>query len=490
MVWERYREIIGDWERFWEFARTPQPRTLRIQRGRISPDQLVKRLEAQGFQLEPLDFPPHFYRVVREPFPITKTLEHWLGYFYVQESVMGLAAWALLGPTDPQSVLDLCAAPGGKATHLADLLPGGSVVASDTSARRIRALASNVFRTGCLNVMVVHSDGRNFPQGALFDAVLVDVPCSAEGNLRDDPSVLREPTRGYRRQVVRLQQALLRRAASLVRPGGTILYVTCTFAPEENEAVVDQVLRDVPDLDVEPIELPVPHEPGLRRFETVTFDKRLELAWRVYPYHMDSGGLFMVRLRRAGGEESGEPLPEPPLVYPGAALGEGEALRKIASAVTSFQEEFGVDGVVLEGLRWLVAGRTIWAHRCAAWPAALWKPGGSWRLVSCGIRAFSLWKEGYRPTSWFLQWLGPSLKARKLFCSEEEWARLLAGQPVEAGGLADGFVALGIEGSVVGLGFARGGKVRHMLPVERAAQLQEVLALRGGHPANRLDGGR
>ncbi|MDR5694950.1 MAG: RsmB/NOP family class I SAM-dependent RNA methyltransferase [Armatimonadota bacterium] len=478
MVWERYRGIIGDWEKFWEFARRPQPRTLRIQTGRIPPDRVVERLEAQGFRLEPLPFPPHFYRIVHEPFPISKTLEHWLGFFYVQESVMGLVAWALLGPTRPQSILDLCAAPGGKTTHLADILQEGTVIASDISARRIRALASNVLRTGCLNVMIVQSDGRLFPQGALFDVVLVDAPCSAEGNLRNDPAVLREPSRGYRRQVTNLQEALLRRAVSLVRPGGTILYVTCTFAPEENEAIVDRILREAPELDIEPIDLPIPHEPGLLEFLDMSFDRRLREAWRVYPYHMDSGGLFMVRLKKTGRPQTDVPLPEPPLVFPGATLREEEAQKKMKMAISSLQEEFAVDGRILENLRWLVAGRTIWVHRCEAWPVALWKPGGAWKLVSCGIRAFSEWKGGYRPTSWFLQWLGPHLKARKLFLEEVEWVRLLAGQFVEARGLENGFVALGFEGCVVGLGIARGGRIRHMLPVERAAQLQEILALR------------
>jgi len=475
MPWDRYRGTLPEWDRCEAACRTPAPRTVRVFPSRIPEAQLLRRLREQGFCLEPVGFPPHVYRVVEEPFPIGKTLEHWLGYLYVQESVMALVAHAVAESTGARLVLDLCAAPGGKTTHLSELLPDGTVVAADTSQRRLRALGSNLQRTARLNVAAFRADGRTFPLGTPFDGILVDAPCSAEGNVRDDPRVLRELPDATRRRLSRLQEALLRRAVQLVRPGGVVVYATCTFAPEENEAVVDRVLSACPDLQVEPLRFPVPHAPGLEAFGGRRYDPRLQHAWRVYPHHMDSGGLFLVRLRRAGSGSA--ELPPPPLVHPAAHLAEAEALRRVERAVQLLTDELGVEPGRLQGLRWMAATRHLWLHRCAAWPPARWGRGRAWELVGCGLRAFARWgRADERPTSWLVQWLGTEVRHR-LELDWAQWDRLLTGQalPVPSG---KGFVALAYEGDVLGVGLVRGGVVRHLIPADRAEQLREALHLR------------
>jgi NOL1/NOP2/sun family putative RNA methylase len=478
MPWTRYRGVLPEWERCEAACARPAPKTVRVFPSRISPEALVRRLESQGFCLEALPYPPHTYRVVEEPFPVGKTVEHWLGYLYVQESVMALVAHAVLEDTEARLVLDLCAAPGGKTTHLSELLPSGTVVAADTSQRRLRALGSNLQRTARLNVASFRADGRSFPLGTPFDAVLVDAPCSAEGNVREDPRVLRELSEAARRRLSRLQEALLRRAVRLVRPGGVVVYATCTFAPEENEAVVDRVLRDHPDLEVEPLSLPVPHAEGLVEFAGHAYDRRLRAAWRVYPHHLDSGGLFVVRLRRQGTSSADGP-PPPPLLHPAAKLPEASAVRRVERAQTLLRDELGVDPRHLEGLRWMCATRHLWLHRCAVWPAAAWKPGRAWELTGCGLRAFARWgRGGERPTSWLVQWLGWRVQ-RRMDLEAEQWDRLLSGQvlPVSS---EPGFTALTFEGEVLAVGLVREGRLRHLIPADRAEQLREALWLRQG----------
>lgn len=475
MPWARYRGVLPEWERCEAACRTPAPRTVRLLPSRLAEAEILRRLRTQGFTLEPLDFPPHVYRVVEEPFPIGKTLEHWLGYLYVQESVMAVVAHAVVQNTDCRLVLDVCAAPGGKTTHLSQLVPEATVVAADTSQRRLRALGSNLQRTTCLNVAAFRVDGRIFPTGAQFDAVLVDAPCSAEGNVRDDPRVLRDLPEATRRRLSRLQETLLRHAVRLVRPGGVVVYATCTFAPEENEAVVDRVLADCADVHVEPLSLPVPHVEGLVEFAGRRYDPRLQHAWRVYPHHLDSGGLFVVRLRRAG--TGAAQLPPPPLVHPAARLSEEEADRRVDRALRLLKEHLGVEPSDLSGLRWLCATKYLWLHRCGAWPPARWKPSRAWELTGCGLRAFARWGRGLeRPTSWLVQWLGGQVRHR-VDLDGTQWDRLLAGQPVEVF-CQGGFVALAFEGEVLGAGLVQGRRVRHMIPADRAQQLREALRLR------------
>ncbi len=476
MLWERYREIIDDWDAFWAAARRPQPRTLRVQTTRISPDALAARLEAQGFRLRPVAGLPHVLRLDAEPYPVSKTVEHWLGLFYIQEAVMALPALAV-ALRRPALVTDLCAAPGGKTTHLADLLPEATVVAVDLSEARLRALVANVQRLGCLNVLVAQADGRRIPPDPVCDAVLVDAPCTAEGNLRDDPRVHRDPGRATRARLASLQTALLRRALALTRPGGLVVYATCTFAPEENEAVVDRVLREVAGLEVERVDLSVPHAGGVPAYQGRTFDARLREAWRVYPHHLDSGGLFMVALR-VGGRSASAPSP-PPRVCPGTAVDPQAAESRLQRALEALGEQFQVDPAAVADQEFLVASRTIWMHRCRAWPAVLGSARGPVRLVGCGLRAFAAWgRDGYRPTSWLVQWLGGRIRSRRLALDLTGWVRLLSGQGL-AVEIPDGFVALALDDQVVGLGVVRGGRLTHLLAADRAAQLREALELAG-----------
>lgn len=431
-----------------------------------------QRLEELGFELSPVPGLPDFFRVERGPYSPSKTLEHWLGWFYIQESVMGLPPLAL-DPKPGERVLDLCAAPGGKTSHLADLMcGGGTVVAVEPSRDRLKKLVGNLYRLGLAEVLVVAADGRTFPRGATFDRVMVDVPCSAQGTLRRKGGKL--PTRPpeFAAYITRVQEALLRRAAELVRPGGTIVYATCTFDPEENEAVVSRVLQDLP-LEVESIDLPLPHEPGVTEFGNQKFDPRLRRAWRVYPHHLDSGGLFMVRLKRIG--ESDGPCS-------GWELCETEHSSSWpAEAAEALRRRFGVGEDWLAGLRWWRTGKTLWAHRCRALPLDAWSESSGWQFVSLGLPAFRA--TGLRrPTNVFLRFLGPHVKAARADLTRAELASLLSGGSLTTD-LSHGDAALALDGWVVGRGRATAGGLRAELDRKSAAELKAILSLLSDAPA-------
>ncbi|MBT8487975.1 MAG: RsmB/NOP family class I SAM-dependent RNA methyltransferase, partial [Gemmatimonadetes bacterium] len=325
------------------------------------------------------------------------TPEHWLGLVYVQQASTGVAAPAL-DPRPGERVLDLCSAPGGKTLHMAELMEDrGCLVANEISEGRIRGLLGNVYRMGHPGVMVTAADGRNFPEGALFDRVLVDAPCTGEGTLRRRGGHPPEPSASFVAHLSRVQRALLERAIRLTRPGGTVLYVTCTFAPEENEAVVSDVLATQP-VDLEPLGLPVPHASGLVRFEDERFDERLEGAARIYPHHLDSGGLFLARLRVHGNERTDEGWSPVPAVFPpgawnedhgasargASAAGDFEAspdddavVALLRSGVEEVQDRFGVERDLGE-LGWIMRGGRAWMHGLEEWPLPAWT-SSDWR---------------------------------------------------------------------------------------------------------------
>lgn len=293
---ERYREIIDDWDAFWNALHRPLPTVIRTNTLRIDPETLQRRLERKGFLLRPLPWDTSCFQVTG-PISIGNTLEHWLGYFYVQEATQLFPVKAL-DPQPGERVLDLCAAPGGKTTQMAQYMEDqGVVVANDASPKRIQALLANVYRLGTRCVVVTECAGERFPGEGIFDRVLVDAPCSAEGVARRYPHLRGgAPPRTIQRLVV-TQRRLLVRALELVRPGGRVVYSTCTFAPEENEGVVHYVLeRGLAKLIA--FEPPVPHARGLERFGPLTFGAELKKAVRFYPHHLDSEGGFVAVLQR------------------------------------------------------------------------------------------------------------------------------------------------------------------------------------------------
>ena len=295
---KRYRSIIPDWERFWEAIHTPLPTVIRTNTLKTNAEELRTRLEDKGFTLERLPWNPVLFQVEGE-IPIGATLEHWLGLYYVQEASQTLPVLAL-DPRPGERILDLCAAPGGKTTQIAALMENrGTLVANDANPKRLRALMANIYRMGAICCVVTECRGEHFPGEGIFDRVLVDAPCSAEGTARKYPHLRQGASLSYIQRMSAVQRGLLYRALELVVPGGIVVYSTCTIAPEENEGVVSRALKKGL-AEILPWEPPVPHERGLPRFGREEYGKEMEKAVRIYPHHFDSDGGFVAVLRRLG----------------------------------------------------------------------------------------------------------------------------------------------------------------------------------------------
>jgi NOL1/NOP2/sun family putative RNA methylase len=218
---------------------------------------------------------------------------------YGQEEVSAIPALAL-DPDPGERVYDPCAAPGSKTTQLAALMEDrGLLVANDNDLGRLSALRANAERCGVTNVAVTRSDARNFSLapfgGERFDRTVVDVPCSCEGTVRKNPDALDDWSLDHVEGIAGVQKAILGRAIEVTRAGGTVVYATCTFAPEENEAVVQHALEEY-DCDVVDFELALDHAPGVTAWQDETYDEAVRRAKRVYPHHNDTGGFFCAKL--------------------------------------------------------------------------------------------------------------------------------------------------------------------------------------------------
>lgn len=302
---DRIEELLGEEEKiFWKICEKPLRNVIRCNTLKISPGELKRKLEKKWKISQP--FPEHeeIFIVESELMPgeLGKALEHQLGYYYVQE-LASMQAVIALDPKPGEKILDLCAAPGSKTTQIAALMNNtGLIIANDVRLDRIRALNSNLERCGCCNVIVTRMNGFNLCQkmekaGVFFDKILVDAPCSGEGTIRFDPYVLKMWNLNMIKRLSGLQKKLIASASKCLKKGGILVYSTCTFAPEENEEVVQFALDNL-ELTLEDFTLPLKTREGLREWNGNKFSEEIKKCKRIWPHDNDTEGFFIAKFRK------------------------------------------------------------------------------------------------------------------------------------------------------------------------------------------------
>lgn len=293
---ERYEPILDDFEAFLATCERPLPSVVRVNRIKATREQVTRAFDEGGVEWSPRDWNENVLEIEGKP---GNTWPSFHGWTHGQEEVSSIPAF-VLDPEPGEQVLDACAAPGSKTTQLAALMDDeGLVVANDSNLGRLSALRFNTERLGVTCAAVTNQDARNFslkPFGIeTFDAALVDVPCSCEGTIRKNPTALDDWGLDHIEGVAGVQKGILRRAIQATREGGKVVYSTCTFAPEENEAVLDYVLSRE-DCRLVEYDIGLRSEPGLTEWQGDEFDDSIRKAKRFYPHHNDTGGFFCAKL--------------------------------------------------------------------------------------------------------------------------------------------------------------------------------------------------
>jgi 16S rRNA (cytosine967-C5)-methyltransferase len=236
-------EAAEAWARF---NNEPAPLTLRANALRNSRDELAAALHAVGVDTAPARSAPAAL-IVRSGNPLLTPLAQ-SGAFVVQDEASQLVG-TFVEARPGETILDACASPGGKTTQMAAAMgDAGMIVAADVRDRRVRLLARTVAESGAHAIRIVQADASApLPFRAVFDAVLVDAPCSGLGTIRRDPDIRWRRRPGEFRAFADLQLRILRHAAAIVRSGGRVVYSTCSSEPEENDEVVGAFLESSPE---------------------------------------------------------------------------------------------------------------------------------------------------------------------------------------------------------------------------------------------------
>ena len=313
---ERMRKLLPDEKDFEEFNKIVHERPLKFIRCntlKMDCDELFSRLRKKWDVKQPFSEYPEILLIESElePGELGNALEHLLGYYYVQEisSMMPILA---LRPERGDFVLDLTASPGSKTTQMAAMMNNeGTIIANDIKLDRIKILAANLERCGVMNTIATRNDGvglciRLAKAGFKFDKILLDAPCSGEGTLRSSPKTFKMWNIKMIRKFSGQQKKLLANALKCLKVGGSLVYSTCTHAPEENEGVVDFALKNFP-VNVEKIKLPLICRKGIISWEGKRYGKDVERSCRIYPHDNDSEGFFVVKFKLMGEiEEEGK----------------------------------------------------------------------------------------------------------------------------------------------------------------------------------------
>ena len=322
---------------------------------------------------------------------------HEAGVYYLQEA-SAMAPVALLDPQPGERVCDLCAAPGGKSTQIAGRMGGeGFLLCNEWSPKRAKILSRNIERMGVSNALVTNENVENLAKrfAGFFDRVLVDAPCSGEGMFRKEEAAVTDWSQETVEMCARRQAEILNSAAKLVRPGGRLVYSTCTFAPEEDEGAVAAFLESHPDFSPEILETPwfVPVENG---------------GHRMWPHKLLGEGHFAAVLRKNEGEEGDPPISG------------GEKLPK---EWLSFAKEMGIQ---------LPAGKAVSFGQNLFWAPAEMPDIQKLKVLRPGLELGEVKKGRFEPAHALALWLKDCANVQSYGADSEEMKAYIHGEVVSS----------------------------------------------------------
>lgn len=241
---------------------------------------------------------PYGFWVLESNVDIGATPEYLFGYYHPQ-GIASMIPPIILNPEPHDKVLDMCAAPGSKTTQLAQMMENkGVILALDVDRDRMRALRSNISRLGIHNVITFLLDARKIVNvGEKFDKVLVDAPCTGEGLIPLMPERRKSRTFYDIMVLMRLQYELLKAAILVTKKEGIIVYSTCSIAPEENEVIIDSILKEFKG-KIEIVDISSYGEKGFTEIYGLRLSKELEFCLRLYPHIHRTEGFFICKIKK------------------------------------------------------------------------------------------------------------------------------------------------------------------------------------------------
>ncbi|PWB52384.1 MAG: SAM-dependent methyltransferase [Anaerolineales bacterium] len=459
---ERMQLLLGgEYQSFMDSLALPAFAGLRVNTLKLSPESFLQKKQ---FDLAPVAWCPAGFLVDTHGDKVIQTTPgkhpyHAAGLYYLQEP-SAMAAALILAPQPGESVLDLSAAPGGKATHLAALMGNtGFLVANEIHPKRVWDLAENLERCGVTNAILTNdTPGKlavTFPE--FFDRVLLDAPCSGEGMFRKSPIARTEWKPSLVHSCAIRQIAILNEAAKMVKPGGYLAYTTCTFSPDENEDVLVNFLAHHPDFELSEVQAAPGFQPARPEWVGLPADHTLRHAVRLWPHHAPAEGHFIALLNKHGSA----------VIHPGMSQGcsrdhpsRPPRHKKVSSAWPAWHDFYQANlNIELDESTLILDGSYLYRVPENA-------PGFSGvKVIKPGLWLGSISKDRFIPS----HSLAMSLKSEQaqrlldLAVNDRRLTTYLAGESISEPG-EDGWILVTVEGFPIGWGKRVQNVVKNFYP--------------------------
>ena len=352
---------------------------------------------------------------------------HEAGVYYLQEA-SAMAPVALLDPQPGERICDLCAAPGGKTTQIAGRMLGeGFLLCNEINPKRAKILSRNIERMGVANALVTNEHPQRLAERfeGFFDRVLIDAPCSGEGMFRKEEAAVTDWSQETVEMCARRQAEILHSGAAMVRPGGRLVYSTCTFAPEEDELAVEQFLTAHPEFTLEAVEAP-------------WFESKVPGMYRMWPHKLLGEGHFAAVLRKIGGKEAD--------VVPC----KGEKLPK---EWTAFAKELGID---------LPEGKAVQFGQSLFWAPTQMPDLARMKVMRPGLELGSVQKGRFTPAHALALWLSECANTQDYPAQSREMAAFMHGDVISS--KKTGWCLVTVDGFSIGWGKGDGNVLKNHYP--------------------------
>lgn len=285
-----------------DFIGAEPAKYIRVNERKINRETLAPRLsDTYGIKTEVLAYPSNALKIMDGFDYAGSTLEIAFGFYYMQ-ALTSMLPPLILDPSSKDLVLDLCSAPGSKTTQIAELMENkGILIVNELEMDRIKALVFNLDKMNFLNYGVVNSRGELLSKyyDSYFDKILVDAPCSGLGIIQKKNEVSKWWSLERVNNLCEIQNKLLVSAIKMLKVGGELVYSTCSLTPEENELIINRILDKYP-IDIENVDIPLPHYKGITEYQGLQLDRRLKYSIRIFPWEVDSDGFFLIKLKKTG----------------------------------------------------------------------------------------------------------------------------------------------------------------------------------------------
>lgn len=449
-LYSRYKTIIPDFRDFMEFIKRPLLQSFRVNTLKAKRDEILLLLK--DLKIKSLPFYNNGF-LLQEKTRFGNHITHNLGMIYIQE-IASMIPVVVLDPKPDEVVLDLCAAPGSKTTQIAQSMENsGLLVANEINRKRAQGLIHNIKRCGLLNEAVIILRGQRIDKilPDYFDRILIDAPCSAEGTIRKSKAVLYHWGLKNIQRMAKIQKGLIVSGFRALQPGGTMVYSTCTLAPEENEGVVAYLLDRFPEAEIMPITIPnFKIRPGITKWQGETFDKRLKSCARILPQDNDTAPFFIARIIKRG-------VFKRRIDYMGKIEFEG-------SAVEHFYRRFGVDPKRFKGY-------SIFQNKGMSFIStpqvySFWEV----KTIRKGLEFGKIYGQEIKPDNDLIQVFGKKANRNYYEIKEHQLNKFLKGETImidSRSGISNGFVIVTYKKMPIAIGKYNGKEIKSEVKRER-----------------------